>query len=256
MAMWGIGLALLAGLAAQDAPRGMLGSSWVGADGDQREPRVILELAQPMDADPLLYRRAEHDWAAGSLQVGAYPAMRGEKEGRVALRLTIGADGKLQDCKVTQPSGISALDAHSCPHLLAQAHFFPALGRDGTRLAATTDAVMRYTIRLYMNGPSGDGGAPPPRLQREARPDAPITLQTLGIAPKTRPPANVYGINAALAIGAGGEVTACTLTGPSQIDRVDKTACDRLMALHFAPALDDAGQPVASRFAFSVQWPQ
>jgi TonB family protein len=254
MTMWGIGLALLAGLAAQDAPRGNLGSSWVGADGDQREPRVILELQQPMDPDSALYRRPAHNWAAGNLQVGAYPAMREEKEGRVGLHLTIGADGKLQDCAVTRPSGVPALDAHSCPHLLAHAHFFPALGRDGARLAATTDAVMNYTIRLYMNGPGGGSGPAPQPLRREARPDAPITLQTLGIAPGSKPPANVYGINAALAIGAGGEVTACTLTGPSQIDTVDKTACDRLMALHFSPALDEAGQPVASRFAFSVRW--
>jgi len=157
---------------------------------------------------------------------------------------------------VTRPSGVPALDAHSCPHLLANAHFFPALGRDGTRLAATTDAVMSYTIRMYVNGPGGDGGAAPPALRRQARPDAPITLQMLGIAPGTRPPVNVYGINAALAVGAGGEVTACTLTGPSQIDAVDKAACDRLMTLHFTPALDSAGQPVASRFAFGIQWPQ
>jgi hypothetical protein len=115
---------------------------------------------------------------------------------------------------------------------------------------------MNYTVRVYMNGPAGDGSPAPQALRREARPDAPITLQTLGIAPKAKPPANVYGLNAVLAIGAGGEVTACTLTGPSQIDSIDTTACDRLMALHFSPALDQAGQPVASRYAFSAQWPQ
>jgi len=254
MGVWGTVLAVPMALLVQDAPERMLGSRWVGADGNQREARVVLTMAHAEHADPELYRRAEHDWAASNLDAGLYPAMRGEREGRVKVRLTIAADGTLQGCTVTRPSGVAELDAHGCPHLLTYARFFPALGRDGRRRAATVDAAMTYTIRIYMNG-LAEGGAPTaPVLRRQARPEAPITLTTLGISGK--PPANVYGINAALAVAADGAVTACTLTGPSQIDATDKAACDRAMALRFTPALDQSGQPVASHFAFGIQWPR
>jgi periplasmic protein TonB len=69
-----------------------------------------------------------------------YPsaAQRNEEEGTVRVRLTVGANGRVSDCSVTQSSGSSSLDQATCRIIRSRARFTPAVGNDG---AATTDTV-------------------------------------------------------------------------------------------------------------------
>ncbi|MEA3041578.1 MAG: hypothetical protein QOC65_1067 [Sphingomonadales bacterium] len=250
-----IAVALLASTAAA-AQRGppALGRDFT-LGGQTYMPQVALDLDQPFDAQPGRYRQIALDWRRGPLQVGPYPAAAysARQEGDVGVALTIDASGRLTGCTVAVPSGIAALDGHACPHLLAHARFHPALDASGARTGGTLPARLRYTLLPRMETLAG--GAERRPLRREARPPAPITLETLGIDRRAAPPADVYGVGATLAVDAAGVVTACTLHSPTYDDAIDKGMCDRLMAMRFEPALGADGNPTASRYGFGVEWP-
>ncbi|HEX8655200.1 MAG TPA: TonB family protein [Allosphingosinicella sp.] len=218
-------------------------------------PQVRLDLDQPLEPQPDVYRQLALDWRAGPLQVGPYPAaaFAARQEGDVGVSLTIDASGRLTACSVAVPSGIAALDGHACPHLLARARFHPGLDAGGTRIGGTLPARLRYILLPRVETLAG--GSDERSLRRGPRPPAPITLESLGIDPRTAPPADVYGVGASLAVDAAGAVTACTLHSPTYDDAIDKRACDRLLALRFEPALDMDGSPTASRYGFGVEWP-
>lgn len=245
--------------AAQDGPpkpRGALGSEWVGADGNQRHAQLSLYIADDGQPDPLLYRRAEYDWRASQLQSGMYPpdAFAKEQTGTVAMQLAISADGRPVECTVTRPSGVAALDVHACPHLLRHTRYTPALDRTGTRVPANADAELSYSIRLMMMVAAGGPYDPPSTPPRKPRPQAPVTLETVGITPATVPPRDVYGISAMLRVEVDGNVSACTLSSPTRDDLVDKQVCDRLIALRFHPAQGADGTPVAWTYTVSLPW--
>lgn len=77
-----------------------------------------------------------------------YPpsARRNEEQGTVAVRLSIGTDGRVTNCSVTSSSGSSALDDTTCKILTRRARFTPAKDESG---AAVTDTfAQRITWRL------------------------------------------------------------------------------------------------------------
>ncbi len=69
-----------------------------------------------------------------------YPsaAQRNEEEGTVRVRLTVGANGRVSDCSVTQSSGSSSLDAATCRIIRSRGRFTPAVDAAGN---PTTDTV-------------------------------------------------------------------------------------------------------------------
>jgi len=229
------------------------GSSWF-EHGDTRETRLTFETVRIETPDPLLYRPIEYDWHSSSLQSGLYPAaaFAGREEGTVRLRIAVDAAGKPSACEVSGSSGIAALDAHSCPHVLAHVRFFPALDRSGARVGGIVSASLSYRLKIYVEGPSDR----PPSAQpaREAAPEAAVTLATLGISHATPKPAEGGGITALLQVDREGSVVACDLIGATQVDALDKQICDRLIAVRFTPALDAAGTPIASVHPVAVEW--
>lgn len=68
-----------------------------------------------------------------------YPpeAIRAEQEGAVRVAWTIGIDGRIRDCHVTESSGVASLDAAPCRGLVRRARYQPATDASGKPIATT-----------------------------------------------------------------------------------------------------------------------
>lgn len=68
-----------------------------------------------------------------------YPesALRNEEQGTVRVSFTVGPNGRVTDCSVTQSSGSSALDAATCRIIKARARFTPATDGSGAQVSDT-----------------------------------------------------------------------------------------------------------------------
>jgi hypothetical protein len=238
----------------QAAPQPVLGE-WIELGGEQFLPQVGLTLHVPDEPQPGVYRQIALNWQDRPLQVGRYPAQAfaARRDGKVGLSLTIEPDGKLSACRVTQSSGDRELDDHSCGHLLAHTAYHPGLNDRGARFGGTVPATLRYMLHATMEGPVARGDARPEPIKAPV-PLEGIKLATLGIAERSKPPPNVGGIGASLAVEADGSVSACLLHSPTYVDAIDQLACDRLRALRFRPALDAENRPVPGRYAFGLPW--
>lgn len=77
-----------------------------------------------------------------------YPAraLREERSGTTGFRLTIGTDGRVQDCQITSSSGSPDLDQAACDNLRRRARFKPAIGGDGQPMTDTYSNRVRWQI--------------------------------------------------------------------------------------------------------------
>lgn len=84
----------------------------------------------------------------GLITAEDYPAaaQRNEETGTVAVRLTVGTNGRVSNCTVTSSSGSSSLDSTTCRLLRSRARFTPAKDNRGQPIADTTST--RITWRL------------------------------------------------------------------------------------------------------------
>ena len=85
-------------------------------------------------------------WAA-RIQ-GDYPssALRREEQGTVSMRITVGANGRVEACTVTGSSGSSALDDAACRGMQRYARYNPALNDAGNPISATANQSIRYVL--------------------------------------------------------------------------------------------------------------
>lgn len=67
-------------------------------------------------------------------------------EGTVAFRLSIGADGKIKDCTITESTGHSALDEATCTLVKRRAKFEPAKNDRGDTVSGTFSSAVRWQI--------------------------------------------------------------------------------------------------------------
>ena len=77
-----------------------------------------------------------------------YPssALRAEKEGRVGVRVTVGADGRVSACSVTSSSGTPALDTAACEGMERYARFDPALDDAGNPTSGQYSTSIVYKL--------------------------------------------------------------------------------------------------------------
>jgi TonB family protein len=77
-----------------------------------------------------------------------YPsrALRDEREGTTAFRLTINAEGRVAECLVTTSSGHRDLDSATCAALTKRARFEPALDATGTAIIGSWASRVRWQI--------------------------------------------------------------------------------------------------------------
>ena len=76
-----------------------------------------------------------------------YPvrAQQQEREGVTGFRVTIGIDGRVVDCTVTQSSGHADLDAATCTNIKRRARFEPAV-RNGEKVQGSYANKIRWEL--------------------------------------------------------------------------------------------------------------
>jgi len=77
-----------------------------------------------------------------------YPAraIRDEIEGRVGVRVTVGANGRVSACSVTSGSGSSILDDAACQDITRYARFSPALDAGGNPTSGSWGTTIVYQL--------------------------------------------------------------------------------------------------------------
>lgn len=77
-----------------------------------------------------------------------YPtkALREHREGRVAVTLSVGADGRVLACKVDESSGSPDLDEATCSNFQRRARFDPAIDAKGAPTTGTWSQAMNWVI--------------------------------------------------------------------------------------------------------------
>ncbi|PEQ14221.1 hypothetical protein B2G71_01020 [Novosphingobium sp. PC22D] len=111
----------------------------------------LIELPQPtVSASPKFSPKAARprNDTAGWISTNDYPssALRRGEQGTVRFELTIGANGKVEGCRVTAPSGSPALDAATCKYVAARARFEPARDETGAKVAGTYASNVTWVI--------------------------------------------------------------------------------------------------------------
>ena len=98
-------------------------------------PPAVISAAKP--------RGNPGNWA----NTNDYPsrALQQEREGTTGFRVTIGTNGRVIDCSVTQSSGHADLDAATCNNIKRRARFTPAL-RNGEPVEGSYSNRVRWQI--------------------------------------------------------------------------------------------------------------
>lgn len=195
-----------------------------------------------------------------------YPvrALREEREGTTAFRLTIGKDGLPSDCEITTSSGHADLDARTCELLVARARF--SVGRD----AAGNPEGGTYSNRIRWVIPDGDdeswadgsGFAIDDVVDSWPRSPRPVPAMD-AIDPADHYPAAALAageegrVLMLLDVDAAGRVTDCEVIEGSLSASLDAASCALMRAKgEFVPALDNMGKPttgvVPVRFSWSL----
>ena len=77
-----------------------------------------------------------------------YPsqALREERQGRVSYRVTVGTNGRAEDCSVTKSSGHQVLDEDACKTVMRYGRFRPALDDDGNPIRQSISREATYQL--------------------------------------------------------------------------------------------------------------
>lgn len=90
--------------------------------------------------------KGQGSWAARIQDNYPSAALRKEIEGTVGVRVTVGADGRVQSCSVSSSSGSGDLDSAACEGMQRYARFDPALDRDGNPTTGSFSTRIVYRI--------------------------------------------------------------------------------------------------------------
>lgn len=253
-----IALAIATVALTQTALPPKLAEPWIGADRNQREASIGLQIDSSAEPDPELVRELEINWKDFPYQQGRFPVAVADADDysvAVGILLDVAATGVPQSCRVVTPSGTAAFDDHACPHLMRYVRFYPALNRAGTRLGDTLAIRVRYTAgRLRMDTVAD--GVVPMASRPTPKPLTPITAATIGFGKGDGLPSSVGGTSGWLKVEADGSVSGCMLAAPTQVDAFDIQMCERLRAVKFEPARERDGRAVAARYSFGMSRPR
>lgn len=93
-------------------------------------------------------RAAPTNNSAGWITNNDYPRrelVNGD-EGSVGYRLEIGTNGRVTNCELTRPSGITGLDRATCRLIAGRARFEPATDETGAKVAGSYTGSVRWEI--------------------------------------------------------------------------------------------------------------
>lgn len=77
-----------------------------------------------------------------------YPAadLRSEHEGVSRFRVTVGSDGRVQNCEITRSSGFPGLDRAACANVAKRARFKPATDETGAVVGGSYSSAVKWEI--------------------------------------------------------------------------------------------------------------
>lgn len=77
-----------------------------------------------------------------------YPseAVRQEEQGTAGARVHVGADGRVTECVVFEPSGSKTLDDQTCRIISTRVRYEPAIGKDGRAVASFSFLRIRWAL--------------------------------------------------------------------------------------------------------------
>jgi len=116
----------------------------------------------PASSSPATPTRARANLAS-YVSDADYPAsaIRANEQGRTTFRLTIGTDGSVTNCVVTQSSGSAALDETTCRIMVERARFTPARDRRGRAVTDSTMGAIRWVLPEEEEAPTPDTAPAP-----------------------------------------------------------------------------------------------
>ena len=185
-----------------------------------------------------------------------YPslALREEREGTAAFRVTVGKDGSVTGCEITTSSGHSDLDEVTCANVTKRAKFHPAQDKKGKITTGTYANRIRWQIPVMASYASSP-------LRSESYPQAPqpLNLSELQISKEDYPTsalaAGEQGTSKfTLDIDDAGNVQGCSLTTSSGSLALDQQACVVSARWKFQPARDINGKPTFGRTKHNLFW--
>jgi TonB family protein len=109
-------------------------------DETKPAPRVQPELPLQQAAEQQPALAAPARWISGGLEDS--DNRKGRFAGAVAVRITVGPDGRAGGCRIAQSSGNPALDQTTCRLLGERLRFSPA--RDATGRSVTSEVGTTY----------------------------------------------------------------------------------------------------------------
>jgi TonB family protein len=179
-----------------------------------------------------------------------YPsvALQQEIEGTSGFSLTVGPDGRVSDCVITQSSGSPELDATTCTNVTRRARFEPALDASGTPTTGKYANRVRWQIPRFVPEISFPRG---PVMQGTAWARIlPSDFPQKALAEKRQ-----GRVKFELAISPTGVVEGCKVLESSMHADLDAESCKiALNKAKFGPALDVAGQATAGRVQTRLNW--
>ena len=116
-------------------------------------PAPIFTTAAPAPPPPPVASKArgakpkgQGSWAARIQDNYPSAALRKEIEGTVAVRVTVGPDGRVSGCTVSGSSGSGDLDSAACDGMTRYARFEPALDAGGSPTSGSFSTRIVYKI--------------------------------------------------------------------------------------------------------------
>ena len=103
-------------------------------------------------------------WISGAIRNRDYPreASRAKQGGSVTVRYTVGADGRVRDCRVMKTSGVGAIDDTTCRLIEQRFRYEPARDASGRAVAADTGWRQDWWLEPRRDGQAVPPGAGPP----------------------------------------------------------------------------------------------
>lgn len=100
--------------------------------------------AAPTGPSPAIPRGNPASWSS----TNDYPtrALREERSGTTAFRVTVGVDGRVTDCTIVGSSGSPDLDEATCSNVTGRARFTPATDTEGNPTTGTYTNRIRWII--------------------------------------------------------------------------------------------------------------
>lgn len=224
-------------------------------------PPIVRTVDIPMPATPRPKKGVEGPpipkgkpgfWAS----TNDYPtlALREEREGISAFRVTVGKDGRVTGCEITVSSGHSDLDEATCTNVTKRAEFYPAQDKKGKITTGTYANRIRWQIPEMTSVVSGP-------LRAESYPQAPqpVSRAAFQISKEDYPAsALVSGEQGTsmftLDIDDAGNVQGCSITTSSSSVVLDQQACVISTRWKFQPARDINGKPTFGRTKHNLIW--